>query len=265
MKYKLIITDYDDTMAKKGVVPEPTLLAIKEYINAGGKFAICTGRTPSSIKEKTSSYDLPLLVGAHQGSLIIDLGSGEIIRNGGLDYLWACEIIKEVRKEAPVVAYVGDDLIYEVPCRYSEVFNGICPEFQVDDLVEELKKRKQPVNRVIVSTVQERVPELMAKFQKKFGDKAIVNSGACYIVEIVSPNYTKKQAVEFFADYYGVPLSEVMTVGDSTNDIPLLSGEWHGVAVGSAFEELKAVADEITVPLSEHPLKYLIEKYCLEK
>ena len=265
MKYKLIITDFDDTIAKMGVIPEPTLLAIKEYINAGGKFAICSGRTPSSIKEKIEGLGLPLVVGAHQGSLIMDLGTDEIICNGGLDYLTACEVIKEVRKEAPVVAYVGDDLIFEIPCRYSNVFKGICPEFQVDDVVEELKKRKQPVNRVIASTVPERVPELMDKFQKTFGDKVIVNSGASYIVELVSPKHTKKQAVEILANYYGVPLSEVMTVGDSTNDIPLLEGEWHGVAVGTAFPQLKAVADEVTVPFDEHPMKYLIEKYCLEK
>ena len=52
-------------------------------------------------------------------------------------------------------------------------------------------------------------------------------------------------------------------MGDSTNDIELIKGEWHGVAVGDAREELKAVAKEITVPYSEQPIKYLLEKYCL--
>ena len=97
-----------------------------------------------------------------------------------------------------------------------------------------------------------------------FGDKVIVNSGASYIVEIVSPEFTKKQAVEYLANYYNIPFSEVMAVGDSTNDIPLLDGEWHGVAVGTAHPDLKAVAKEVTVPFEQHPIKYLIEKYCLE-
>ena len=265
MKYKLIISDFDGTMAKMGVVPEQTVEAIKEYVKKGGKFVVCTGRTPSSIKEKIGRLGIPMFVGAHQGSLITDLSTGEVFSNGGLDYLTACEIIEQVKGDAPVVAYIGDDLFFETPCRYSDVFKGICPEFQVDDLVEELKKRKQPVNRVIASTVPERVPELMDKFQKTFGDKVVANSGASYIVELVSPKHTKKQAVEILANYYGVPLSEVMTVGDSTNDIPLLEGEWHSVAVGTAFPQLKAVADEVTVPFDEHPMKYLIEKYCLEK
>lgn len=264
MKYKLIISDFDGTMAKMGVVPEQTVEAIKEYVKKGGKFVVCTGRTPSSIKEKIGRLGIPMFVGAHQGSLITDLSTGEVFSNGGLDYLTACEIIEQVKGDAPVVAYIGDDLFFETPCRYSDVFKGICPEFQVDNLVEELKKRKQPVNRVIVSTVPERVPELMAKYEKMFNGKAIANSGAPYIVELVSPKFTKKQAVEYIAKHLNVPLSEVMAVGDSTNDIPLLDGAWHGVAVGTAHPDLKAVADEITVPFEQHPIKYLIEKYCLE-
>ena len=58
-------------------------------------------------------------------------------------------------------------------------------------------------------------------------------------------------------------MQEVIAVGDSTNDVSLISGEWHGVAVGNAKETLKKVAKEVTVPFSEQPIKYLLEKYCL--
>ena len=60
-----------------------------------------------------------------------------------------------------------------------------------------------------------------------------------------------------------MPLEKVITVGDSTNDIELLKGPWHGVAVGNASEELKKVADEITVPFKENPVLALLKKYCL--
>ena len=83
------------------------------------------------------------------------------------------------------------------------------------------------------------------------------------MLEVINPKYSKGNAVKFLADYYGVKLSEVLAVGDSTNDIELLRGEWHGVAVGDAKEELKAVADEITVPYKDQPVKVLLEKYCL--
>ncbi len=91
------------------------------------------------------------------------------------------------------------------------------------------------------------------------------NSGAKCLLEAINPNCGKGQAVKFIADYYGIPLDQVITVGDSTNDIDLLVGPWHGVAVGDGREELKAVADEITVPFKDKPVKTLLEKYCLKE
>ena len=67
----------------------------------------------------------------------------------------------------------------------------------------------------------------------------------------------------FLSKKYGVPLEKIIAVGDSTNDIDLIKGEWHGVAVGDGREELKAVAKEITVPYKDKPIKTLLEKYCL--
>ena len=89
------------------------------------------------------------------------------------------------------------------------------------------------------------------------------NSGAKCLLEAINPDCGKDNAVRFLAKHFGVPLSETITVGDSTNDIPLLSGEWHGVAVGDGKEELKKVAKEITVPFKEKPVLHLLKKYCL--
>ena len=83
------------------------------------------------------------------------------------------------------------------------------------------------------------------------------------LLEAVNPQTTKGRAVRFLADYYNIPLDQVLTVGDSTNDIDLVGGEWYGVAVGDAKEEHKALAKEIAPEFKDKPIKYLIEKYCL--
>ena len=193
----------------------------------------------------------------------MNIETDEVLQSGGLDYETASKIVEQVRKDAAAIAIIGDELIYEIPNRYSDVF--INRALKVESIAEELKRRKQLVNRIVVSTVDEKVPKLIEKYSQAFKGKAIANSGASYIVEIISPSFTKKQSVEFLADYYGIPYNEIMAVGDSTNDIPLIDGKWHGVAIGNAHEQLKKVANEITVPFEEHPVKYLIEKYCLER
>ena len=83
------------------------------------------------------------------------------------------------------------------------------------------------------------------------------------LLECINKEYTKGRAVKFLSEHFNVPLSEVITVGDSTNDIPLLDGAWHGVAVGDAKDELKKVAKEITVEFKDKPILHLLKKYCL--
>ena len=119
------------------------------------------------------------------------------------------------------------------------------------------------MQKVIGLCGREEAERLTPVLQNRYEGRALINNGAAILVEAVSPTCSKKVAVEFLANHYGIPLDKVIAVGDSTNDIELLNGAWHGVAVGDGREELKAVADEVTVPFESQPGKYLLEKYCL--
>ncbi|MEL6936234.1 MAG: HAD hydrolase family protein, partial [Cyanobacteria bacterium J06607_17] len=44
MKYGIIATDYDGTLATDGVVTDATITAMERYRNAGGKLLMVTGR-----------------------------------------------------------------------------------------------------------------------------------------------------------------------------------------------------------------------------
>ena len=54
------------------------------------------------------------------------------------------------------------------------------------------------------------------------------------------------------AKYLGVSLGEVMAVGDGKNDISLLSVAGLGIAMGNASDELKGIADHVTLDVDEH-------------
>jgi hydroxymethylpyrimidine pyrophosphatase-like HAD family hydrolase len=99
---------------------------------------------------------------------------------------------------------------------------------------------------------------------EKYKGKGVkFNSGAKNLLEAINSECGKGSAVRFLSKYYNVPLDKVITVGDSTNDLEMLKGDWHGVCVGDGREELKKIAKEITVPYKDNPIKVLMEKYCL--
>lgn len=265
MKYKLFISDYDGTLGQRSVIDESTLAAVKDYINKGGKFAVCTGRMLDSIKKILLGYGIKCVVVSYQGAMIDDLVTGKRIYSGGIDYRLAAKTVEMLKGEKVDVAVdIGETRIYERRSEFIEVYERVVGTHgkQVPDMVKEMLDCKLPIPKITLIAEPKRIKELTEKYSAIVGDELVVNNGAETIAEFVSPQCDKGKSVERVAEYYGVSLKETIAVGDSTNDIKLLSGEWFGVATGDAREELKKIADEVTVPYSERPVKHLLEKYC---
>jgi hydroxymethylpyrimidine pyrophosphatase-like HAD family hydrolase len=82
-------------------------------------------------------------------------------------------------------------------------------------------------------------------------------------VEISAQGVSKKSGVERVCDALKIPITEVMAVGDSHNDIELITAAGLGVAVENASEEVKRAADIITKSNAEDGVAYAIQKYLL--
>lgn len=268
MKYKLFISDFDWTL---GLAPDKmekeTVDAVKRYVSDGGIFVICTGRSYLSIKKVCEKYGLSGVVVAFQGSLAVDLHSSKEIFNGGIENELAVEIIKDLLAEGIDTGVYIDDLYhYETQGEYIKVYEKlVCVDgVKVDNLLDFTLNTKGKIRKVLSLSEPEIVEQTVRKLSKKYEGKLIVNKSSKNILEVVSPKWSKGQAVRKIAEYFNLPLSQVIAVGDSTNDISLLDGPWHGVAVGDGMEELKKYAKEITVPFNEQPVRELLNKYCIK-
>jgi 5-amino-6-(5-phospho-D-ribitylamino)uracil phosphatase len=67
------------------------------------------------------------------------------------------------------------------------------------------------------------------------------------LVQIAHKECNKLRAVEYILGREGRELDKVIAFGDDNNDIPLVMGAGCGVAMDNATDELKEVADHITV------------------
>ncbi|KIO55507.1 hypothetical protein B4064_3758 [Caldibacillus thermoamylovorans] len=52
-----------------------------------------------------------------------------------------------------------------------------------------------------------------------------------------------------------------MAIGDNFNDMDMLKYAGLGVAMGNAPEEVKKIADEVTLSNNEDGLKHILQKY----
>ncbi len=265
MKFKLFISDFDGTL---GSMPDnidaQTIEAIKRYIAKGGIFVVCTGRMAGSIKYIYQKYNLGGLAIANQGAVIDDLDAGKRIFESGLDHQLASQISKRMIKEGfPVAASFEDGIYCEVDTPYTEFYKKYENIIKVENLPKKLLELEKPVLKLVAIGETEKINDLTERYQREYNGNVVFNNGADHLVEVINPTCDKGSAVRFLSKYYGIPYEQIITVGDSNNDMTLIKGEWHGVAVGNAKEELKVVAKEVTVDFKDKPIKYLLEKYCL--
>jgi len=98
MKYKLIISDYGETLVNTGEdAKQANLDAIRTFQNQGGIFSIATGREWPSIKRKINKWNLkefqsiPII--CCYGSLIILSDSNQIICDNPIELSFVKELV----------------------------------------------------------------------------------------------------------------------------------------------------------------------------
>lgn len=84
-------------------------------------------------------------------------------------------------------------------------------------------------------------------------------SGAPFL-EVAAGGVTKASGMAHLCDLLGLRREDVVAFGDNLNDIELLQWAGHGVAMGNALPETRAVADEVTATNDADGLALVVER-----
>ncbi len=82
-------------------------------------------------------------------------------------------------------------------------------------------------------------------------------------INVLAPGVSKGKALEALASHMGISMNEIMAIGDGANDISLLSSVGLAIAMGNAPDEVKAVADYITLDVDHSGVATAINKFLL--
>lgn len=243
--YPLIISDFDGTLLRTdGTIAPETQKAISGYIADGGTFGICTGRMYTSILPRARELGLKGLVSSYQGSVISDIESGKLLVDGYIpveDAAEICRVFESMNLHIHLYElehfYVNrrDEALaaYESVCRVKGEVIENCP------LSKLVLSRKPKIRKVLALVPEEEKAAVYEQTKKALGDRFYVTYSAACLVEVTNKTYSKGTAVRFMADYYRVPVSATIAVGDSLNDLPMLETAGLGLAVKNADAALK--------------------------
>lgn len=268
INYKLIVSDCDGTLLTSGqVIPEEVKAAINEYVSAGGIFAVCTGRMLKSILPRVKELGLKGLVVAYQGTVIADIESGKIIKKGYINYSDVAEICAAIESCGQNMNVYSDEVFYtDLPKdneglrRYKEI-TGVQGESICGAMSQFVLNNKLDCQKVTSLVLPKDRDGLYKFLLDRFKNKFDVTCSAKELVEVSPLSDNKGVALKYIADYFNIPLSSTVAIGDNLNDLSMVKQAAVGVAVGNAVEGLKEAADVVTVTNNEGAVAKIIAKY----
>lgn len=81
------------------------------------------------------------------------------------------------------------------------------------------------------------------------------------LIMITDTKATKQIAIAHLMEYFDVTADQIVAVGDSENDIPMILAAGVGVAMGNAPEELKAIVEYVAPSVEQDGVADVIEKF----
>ncbi len=251
MRYPLFLSDFDGTLVRAdGTISRKNIQTIAKYRQAGGIFAVVTGRMLRSILPRLKELGLEGgIVAAYQGGMIADVATGQILCNEGFSAREAAEIVGFLEEEdLHAHVYSGDVLYCNRNDGYLEAYERICGVKGVvlqEPLSSFVLREGRTVNKVLAMLPPEEKNALIARLKERFGDRTDVTTSNDFLVEALPAGVSKARAVEFLTNYCRIPAERAAAIGDQLNDLPMICAVGGRFAVGNAQRELKEIATAV--------------------
>lgn len=275
-KIKMIGLDLDGTLLREDKTLSPYTKTILEKAIAKGIIVLAaTGRPLGGIPKELREFPGMRYVISSNGARIIDQNDGRILYENLisversmriLDILEAYDTEREFFLEGQ-----GYAEIEKMKCldRYFGRFhNEAMIEYirttrvPVDNVRETLEKFGRPVDKVqgVFTSLKEKEQawEELMHLSGVMVTGALVNN-----IEVCAKGVDKGLGLIRLGEILGIEKEEIMACGDGKNDMGMIKMCGLGVAMGNAMEEVKDVADYVTLSNEEDGAAQAIEKFAL--
>lgn len=245
---KMCVTDIDGTLVVSGKqASAANVAAVQAMVRAGVKVVIATGRMYSAALPIAAQLGVPVPIIAYNGALIKS-SAGEVLHTRFMDEAVVPQLIKFFAERGLHIQSYSDDVLY-VPKHNElvELYETLLKVKGVEVGWDGMNERVKGVTKLLsISNNPAELEDAMDAVRKKFGSKVEVTRSHIKFAEFMAKGVTKASAIKILADKFGIDIAQVMAIGDSDNDLPMITSVGCGVAMGNAVESVKAACPRIT-------------------
>ena len=238
----LVVLDLDGTLiGSSGQVRECIWEAVEEVQGAGVKLSICTGRPSAGVALRVATRLGPRNPHVFQTGALISDPNGDTLHVAALRESVALQLVEYARELGYTLElYTPTNLYVE---RRTPISEAHAKMIGVTALVRDLAEvaRIEPVVRaqwVVTHGERARVEQLALEGAKLSSaiSPALPNTA---FVSVTREGVSKGSAVKLLAEMHEVALDDVMAVGDSEGDLPMLEAVGHPRVMPKAPEALR--------------------------
>lgn len=252
---KAVLFDVDGTLVshKTKSIPESAKMALERLRNKGIQIFLSTGRhihELSNMPTDEIDFDGYILLNGQLGldekkNIIFSHPFEKEDRDGLLDIFY--------KKEYPFVLVNKDG-------HYMNYVNEFV-EIALDSVSTKIPPIKEYKGEDLYQATVFIPPAEDEAFSKKLPSGCKLARWGSHGADIIAKEGGKAVGMKFFEERLGITAEEMMAFGDAQNDMDMIAYAGIGVAMGNAEDEVKLVADFVTLSVDEDGILYALEKY----
>lgn len=262
---KMIALDLDNTLLnsekKISTANQETLKVLHEQ---GIAVVLCTGRPVNAVWPYVEQLDL-----SGPNDYTITFNGGMVIKNDDQSVLNQkslskadFSLIHQFASDHQLPLDILDfKKVYEltdlVKSTYKEVLNSPLEFEQIDftDLPE------QEYSKSIMSEQVATLDQARADLPDEIKNSYQIVRSQPKIMEFLPENMSKAYGLEILLHHLELDFTNLMAFGDAENDQEMLKAAHIGVAMGNASDEIKAIADDVTLDHDEDGVAVYLHHY----
>lgn len=244
----LVVVDLDGTLiGKSGQVLPCVWQGVDRLLEAGVKLAVCTGRPAAGVALRTAERIGPRNPHIFNSGALVTYVDGDTEHAAALREADVRELIRHARQLGFVLElYTPGGLYIERNNDWSEKHAALLGvNFTVRDLQEVLED--EAVIRAQWMLPEERRSEVESLGSPDTQLSYATSPGMPGVgfVSVTRAGTDKGSALRHLAEAMRIPLEDIMAIGDSEGDIPMLDTVGHPVVMANASEALLERFDAI--------------------
>lgn len=258
---KMIIADLDGTLVYKKEMSDKTKQTILRLQNEGYVFTLATGRHKDAVKSMAKTLNIKWPIICTNGAMIYDFNQQKVLHQDVIEPTVANQVLTLLNQQQT------DYLLYTTQVIVSNQSAKALLESRIgtfESVVVESEQiepyLKQGLLKILIIEPNEHKFNTLRTTLSRIDDVYVLSSQASFI-DVGNKIASKGRALNILCEHLGIPLTEVLSIGDQENDLSMVQIAGIGVAMGDGETTLKENASYVTKPFKEDGFTHAINTF----